>query len=82
MEENTQLIKKNNQLKFENLAEKRVNKAVQTISLIGKLSNTANYSFNEDHIKAMKRALINEVNITISKFETSLTKKKDFKFKK
>tara|TARA_B100000401_G_C52453424_1_gene553085 strand:- start:238 stop:486 length:249 start_codon:yes stop_codon:yes gene_type:complete len=82
MEENNQLIKKNNQLKFENLAEKRVNKAVQTISLIGKLSNTANYSFNEDHIKAMKRALINEVNITISKFETSLTKKKDFKFKK
>ena len=82
MEENTQLIKKNNQLKFENLAEKRVNKAVKTISLIGKLSNTANYSFNEDHIKAMKRALINEVNITISKFETSLTKKKDFKFKK
>ena len=82
MEENTQLIKKNNQLKFENLAEKRVNKAVQTISLIGKLSNTANYSFNENHIKAMKRALINEVNITISKFETSLTKKKDFKFKK
>ena len=82
MEENTQLIKKNNQQKFENLAEKRVNKAVQTISLIGKLSNTANYSFNEDHIKAMKRALINEVNITISKFETSLTKKKDFKFKK
>ena len=82
MEENSQLIKKNNQLKFENLAEKRVNKAVQTISLIGKLSNTANYSFNENHIKAMKRALINEVNITISKFETSLTKKKDFKFKK
>ena len=81
MEESTQLIKKNNQLKFENLAEKRVNKAVQTISLIGKLSNTANYSFNEDHIKAMKRALINEVNITISKFETSLSKKKDFKFK-
>ena len=81
MEDNTQLIKKNNQLKFENLAEKRVNKAVQTISLIGKLSNTANYSFNEDHIKAMKRALINEVNITISKFETSLSKKKDFKFK-
>ena len=81
MEENTQLNKKNNQLKFENLAEKRVNKAVQTISLIGKLSNTANYSFNEDHIKAMKRALINEVNITISKFETSLSKKKDFKFK-
>ena len=80
MEENTQLIK-NNQLKFENLAEKRVNKAVQTISLIGKLSNTANYSFNEDHIKAMKRALINEVNITISKFESSLSKKKDFKFK-
>ena len=82
MQENNQLIKKNNQLKFENLAEKRVNKAVQTISLIGKLSNTANYSFNENHIKAMKRALINEVNITISKFETSLTKKKDFKFKK
>ena len=82
MEENSQLIKKNNQLKFENLAEKRVNKAVQTISLIGKLSNTANYSFNEDHIKAMKRALINEVNLTISKFETSLSKKKDFKFKK
>ena len=81
MEENSQLIKKNNQLKFENLAEKRVNKAVQTISLIGKLSNTANYSFNENHIKAMKRALINEVNITISKFETSLSKKKDFKFK-
>ena len=78
MEENTQLIKKNNQQKFENLAEKRVNKAVQSISLIGKLSNTANYSFNEDHIKAMKRALINEVNITISKFETSLTKKKGF----
>ena len=78
MEENTQLIKKNNQLKFENLAEKRVNKAVQTISLIGKLSNTANYSFNENHIKAMKRALINEVNITISKFEASLTKRTDF----
>ena len=82
MEENTQLIKKNNQLKFENLAEKRINKAVQTISLIGKLSNTANYSFNEEHIKAMKRALINEVNITISKFETSLSKRKDFKFNK
>ena len=82
MEENSELIKKSNQLKFENLAEKRVNKAVQTISLIGKLSNTANYSFNEDHIKAMKRALINEVNITISKFEHSLSKRKDFKFNK
>ena len=82
MKENTQLIKKNNQLKFENLAEKRVNKAVQTISLIGKLGNTANYSFNEDHIKAMKRALINEVNITTSKFEKSLSKRKDFKFSK
>ena len=82
MTESINQKKKFNQIKFENLAEKRINKAVQYISLIGKLSNTANYSFNKEHIKEMKKVLLNEVNITISKFETSLSKRKDFKFKK
>jgi len=47
--------------KFVDLAEKRVNRAIAQIKLIGNLSNRTNYSYTEEDVtkihKALKKAL-------------------------
>ncbi|MCP9934013.1 hypothetical protein KBZ08_08800 [Cyanobium sp. Candia 9D4] len=57
-----------NREKFIRLAEKRTQKAIDAVAVIGKLSNRSNYSYTEDDIKKIKKALLDTVNDTISKF--------------
>lgn len=47
--------------KFVELAEKRVNNAIKQIQLIGNLSNTGNYDFNEADYQKIFRAIDSEV---------------------
>lgn len=48
--------------KFVELANKRVNKAMKDLQLIGNLSNRQNYEFTEDQAKKIIKALQNEVD--------------------
>ena len=59
-----------NRDKFISLAEKRTGKALQAIAVIGNLSNRSNYSYTDDDVKKIKKALINQVNEMIAKFTT------------
>jgi len=54
-------MKSNPRQKFVELAEKRVEKALKDIKLIGNLSNKSNYQYNEQDVKkifgVLKKAL-------------------------
>ncbi|MCX5926702.1 MAG: hypothetical protein NTZ23_05195 [Cyanobium sp. LacPavin_0920_WC12_MAG_63_22] len=60
-----------NREKFVALAEKRTLKAIQAISIIGNLSNKSNYSYTEDDVKKIRKALLDEVNVTMNRFNAS-----------
>jgi uncharacterized protein YeeX (DUF496 family) len=53
---------RNKSEKFIELANKRVNKAVKDIALIGNLSNKRNYSYNEEQAKKIIKALQQSVD--------------------
>ncbi len=57
-----------NREKFVALAEKRTSKALQAIAVIGNLSNRSNYSYSDDDVRKIKRALLNQVITTIARF--------------
>jgi hypothetical protein len=59
--------------KFVELAEKRVNNAIKQIQLIGNLSNTGNYEFNESDYQKIFRAIDAEVREMKRKFTESGT---------
>lgn len=54
--------------KFEELAEKRVNKAIKDLRLIGNLSNRNNYSFDESDVRKIVKALDDEVRAIKARF--------------
>jgi hypothetical protein len=60
--------------KFITLANKRVSKALQTIQLIGNLSNRSNYDYTPDDVTKIMKALTDEVSACRKKFEMALTK--------
>lgn len=53
---------------FVRLAEARVNRALKDIRLIGNLSNKSAYSYTEEDVKKMFRALQREIEFSRSKF--------------
>ncbi|MDO5656761.1 MAG: hypothetical protein Q4G36_00305 [Paracoccus sp. (in: a-proteobacteria)] len=53
---------------FVRLAEARVNRALKDIRLIGNLSNKSAYSYTEEDVKKMFRALQRETEFARSKF--------------
>ncbi len=55
--------------KFVELAEKRVGRAIKDIRLIGNLSNKSNYTYSEDDVKKIIRALDLEVKKLKQRFE-------------
>ena len=59
--------------KFVELAEKRVNNAIKQIQLIGNLSNTGNYDFNELDYQKIFRAIDLEVREMKRKFAEANT---------
>lgn len=56
--------------KFIELANKRVNKALKDIQLVGNLANRQNYDFTEDQAKKIVRALQQEVDAVKQTFNT------------
>ncbi|MDD5320750.1 MAG: hypothetical protein PHD43_09105 [Methylococcales bacterium] len=65
--------------KFVELANKRVNKALKDIQLIGNLANRQNYDFTEDQAKKIVRALQQEVDAVKQNFNTvAETDRKEF----
>ena len=55
--------------KFVELAEKRVNKAIKDINLVGNLSNRSNYSYTEQDVKKIASALRKAVDDMKSRFD-------------
>jgi len=55
--------------RFIELAEKRVQKALHNIGLIGNLSNKSAYEYNEDEINQIFRAIHKELDVAKSRFK-------------
>ncbi|MDZ4098133.1 MAG: hypothetical protein U1E13_05460 [Methylophilaceae bacterium] len=65
--------------KFVELANKRVNKALKDIQLIGNLSNRQNYDFSDDQAKQIIKVLQQEVDILKLCFQsTGIVNRKEF----
>ena len=60
--------------KFVDLANKRVSKALQTIQLIGNLSNRSNYDYTEEDVAKIFRALQEEIAVCKKRFDLALKK--------
>ena len=54
--------------KFKNLAQKRVNRAIKDLSLIGNLANKSNYSYSQKDADNIVEALKTAVNDVKNKF--------------
>ena len=67
--------------KFIELANKRVNKALKYINLVGNLSNTNNYEYTQDEVKQIIRALENEIQICKERFGKQVKEKGKFSIK-
>lgn len=69
-----------NRERFVDLAQKRVNKTVNDIRLIGNLSNKTNYSYTEEDVKKIYSALRSALDEMKAKFEIkSIEEKESFK---
>ena len=62
-------------IRFIELANKRVNKALKQISLISNLSNKNNYEYTKDEVKQVVEALESEVKKCKNSFERQLKEK-------
>jgi hypothetical protein len=67
--------------KFVELAEKRTNRAINDIRLVGNLANRNNYEYSDADSKAILRALEEELKILRAKFEQSSRGEKEFKLR-
>lgn len=63
--------KRDRNAKFIELANKRVNKTIKDIRLIGNLSNKAAYSYDDTQAKKIIRALQKELDILKTRFTGS-----------
>ena len=73
------LIMVNNSDSFVNLANKRVPKALKALDLVGNLSNKSNYTYTDEQVAAIKKALKAKVNEVCRKFEEAASTTEDFR---
>ena len=57
--------------KFVELAEKRVNNTLNNLRLIGNLSNSANYDYDQKDVEKIFRALTRALNDARSRFSST-----------
>lgn len=57
--------------KFVELANKRVNRAIKDIQLVGNLANRQNYEFTEEQARKIVKALQQEVDTLKQNFSTT-----------
>jgi hypothetical protein len=67
---------------FIRLAEGRVTRAIDSIRVIGNLSNRSNYEYSEEDSKRIIDALQSEINALKVQFKPRQTTNKGFKLKK
>ena len=67
------------QEKFKELAEKRVNRALKDLRLIGNLANTNNYNYTERQADRIITTLEAELKVLRQKFKASVSSEKTFK---
>jgi hypothetical protein len=60
--------KKDKREKFISLATKRVNRTIRDLRLIGNLSNRSAYSYTDDDVKKILRALQREIDAIKTRF--------------
>jgi len=72
-------ITRDKSAKFIELAEKRVNRALNDLKLIRNLSNKNYYAYSEDQSKKIIRALQQEFDLLKQSFQDSNHKEKGFK---
>ncbi len=56
------------ELKFRELAQTRVNKAIKAIELIGNLSNKNNYSYTDEEVKKIFAAIQKSLSQSKARF--------------
>lgn len=64
---------------FIRIAEARTNKIIESIALLGNLSNTSYYEYTPDQIEAMFSAIQEELDNQKRRFADSGPKKKKFR---
>ena len=74
-------MKRNNREKFIELTEKRVTKTLDSIRLIGNLSDKRYYEYDEKDVNQIFWALSKELSASKNRFLDALKKNKDFKIK-
>lgn len=57
--------------KFVELAEKRVRRAIKDLRLVGNLANRQYYEYNDRDVRAMFKALEDELRQSRTKFESA-----------
>ena len=67
-----------NREKFVELAEKRVQKTIKSMRLIGNLSNKTNYSYDDADLKKIFTTLRREMDQVRKKFDTSSSEPSSF----
>lgn len=68
--------------KFERLAEKRVNNVIKRLRLLGNLANKSNYSYTENHVDQLLRAVKGAVRELEARFRNKgKSEDKGFKFR-
>jgi len=66
--------------KFVELANKRVNKAIKNLQLVGNLANKSNYEYTEEQARKILKALQQEVDLLRQAFLASrATQKSEFR---
>lgn len=60
--------------KFIELANKRVNRAIRDLRLVGNLANTRNYQYSEEQARKIIRAIQKEVDTLKQSFEDANNK--------
>lgn len=64
---------------FKRIAESRTNKIIDSISLLGNLSNKSYYEYSSEQIEAIFDAIQEELNTQRAKFSEIEDKKKRFR---
>jgi hypothetical protein len=77
----TRMSKEDPRQAFVRLAEARTNKILKGIELLGNLSNRSNYTFTDDDIKKIFKAINEKTGHVAAKFQAAGASKKRDEFK-
>lgn len=71
------MVEREKRIRFVRLAENRVSRALNSIRLIGNLSNKSNYSYTDADVRAIISALQSEINNLKGQFHRKDSKSSD-----